>query len=393
MIAISVQTFVMLIIGVVLGFYYDWRLSLINLGFFPLIMFNSVMHFKIQSGYTNADQKTEIEAGSILSESVINTKTIFSYNMQSTVVNLYKEILDRKSKDLVCQSIINGVLFGISQFVVFIIYAVLFYAGGQFMLKGYLTLKSMMSAIFAILMSAFGLGMAQQYIKDYSESRTALMNLTRVLDEKTEIDPYEDGKVEADKMDFQGEIEFDNVTFSYPTMKNRIVMSGLSFKIPAGHSVAFVGKSGCGKSTIIQLLERFYDVNSGEIRVSGKNIKDFDLISYRKKIGLVMQEPILFKRPLKDNIRYGKPDATDEEIMSASKLAKIDDLVRDGSNKSITSGGQKQRIAIARAIIKSPAILLLDEATSALDSENEKIVQEALDQVMVGRTSIIIAHR
>jgi len=261
------------------------------------------------------------------------------------------------------------------------------------MLKGYLTLKSMMSAIFAILMSAFGLGMAQQYIKDYSESRTALMNLTRVLDEKTEIDPYEDGKVEADKMDFQGEIEFDNVTFSYPTMKNRIVMSGLSFKIPAGHSVAFVGKSGCGKSTIIQLLERFYDVNSGEIRVSGKNIKDFDLISYRKKIGLVMQEPILFKRPLKDNIRYGKPDATDEEIMSASKLAKIDDLVRDGSNKSITSGGQKQRIAIARAIIKSPAILLLDEATSALDSENEKIVQEALDQVMVGRTSIIIAHR
>ncbi len=393
MVAISVQTFVMLIIGLVLGFYYDWRLSLINLGFFPLIMFNSVMQFKIQSGYTNADQKTEVEAGAILSESVINTKTIFSYNMQSTVVNLYKEILDRKSKELVCQSIINGVLFGISQFVVFIIYAVLFYAGGQFMLKGYLTLKSMMSAIFAILMSAFGLGMAQQYIKDYSESRTALMNLTRVLDEKTEIDPYEDGKVEADKMDFQGEIEFDNVTFSYPTMKNRIVMSGLSFKIPAGHSVAFVGKSGCGKSTIIQLLERFYDVNSGEIRVSGKNIKDFDLISYRKKIGLVMQEPILFKRPLKDNIRYGKPDATDEEIMSASKLAKIDDLVRDGSNKSITSGGQKQRIAIARAIIKSPAILLLDEATSALDSENEKIVQEALDQVMVGRTSIIIAHR
>jgi ATP-binding cassette subfamily B (MDR/TAP) protein 1 len=393
MIAISVQTFVMLIIGVVLGFYYDWRLSLINLGFFPLIMFNSVMHFKIQSGYTNADQKTEIEAGSILSESVINTKTIFSYNMQSTVVNLYKEILDRKSKDLVCQSIINGVLFGISQFVVFIIYAVLFYAGGQFMLKGYLTLKSMMSAIFAILMSAFGLGMAQQYIKDYSESRTALMNLTRVLDEKTEIDPYEEGKIEADKIDFQGEIEFDNVTFSYPTMKNRIVMSGLSFKIPAGHSVAFVGKSGCGKSTIIQLLERFYDVNSGEIKVSGKNIKEFDLISYRKKVGLVMQEPILFKRPLKDNIRYGKPDATDEEIMSASKLAKIDDLVRDGDNKSITSGGQKQRIAIARAIIKSPAILLLDEATSALDSENEKIVQEALDQVMLGRTSIIIAHR
>jgi ABC-type multidrug transport system fused ATPase/permease subunit len=220
------------------------------------------------------------------------------------------------------------------------------------------------------------------------------MNLCKILDEKTKIDPEEPGKTKVEDVpNFIGEIEFDNVTFEYPTRPNHNVMTNLSFKIEAGTSVAFVGKSGCGKSTIIQLIERFYDVKSGEIRISGKNIKDYDLISYRKKVGIVMQEPVLFKRSLMDNVRYGKLDATDKEILDAAEKAHIKELIQTNDTTAPISGGEKQRIAIARAIIKDPAIMLLDEATSALDEKSEKIVQEALDEVMIGRTSIIIAHR
>ena len=393
MVGISVQSIVMLLIGIILGFYYDWRLSLINIGFIPLILFNSAMHFKMQAGYTNADRSLEIEAGAILSESVINTKTIFSYNMQSTVVKLYTKIITSKSKDLSCQAITNGLFFGFSQFIVFIIYAVLFYAGGQFMAKGDLTINSMMSAIFAILFAAFGLGMSQQYVSDYAGSKTALMNLCTILDEKTEIDPYELGKVKTEDVEFDGSIEFKNVKFSYPTRKNQTVLNNISFKIEAGSSVAFVGKSGCGKSTIIQLLERFYDATEGEIKISGKNIKDYDLISYRKKVGLVMQEPVLFKRSLKENVRYGKLNANDEEITIACERAYINDLVKKDDSTTPISGGEKQRIAFARSIIKDPKILLFDEATSALDEKSEEIVQKTLNEIMKCRTSITIAHR
>jgi ABC-type multidrug transport system fused ATPase/permease subunit len=261
------------------------------------------------------------------------------------------------------------------------------------MAKGDLTINSMMSAIFAILFAAFGLGMSQQYVNDYACSKKSLMNLCTILDEITEIDPYESGKVKTEDVEFDGSIEFKNVKFSYPTRKNQTVLNNISFKIEAGSSVAFVGKSGCGKSTIIQLLERFYDVTEGEIKISGKNIKDYDLISYRKKVGLVMQEPVLFKRSLKENVRYGKLNANDEEITIACERAYINDLVKKDDSTTPISGGEKQRIAIARSIIKDPKILLFDEATSALDEKSEEIVQKTLNEIMKCRTSITIAHR
>ena len=393
-IGVIVQTSVMMIIGITLGFYYDWRITLIYLGFFPLIVFNSMMRFKTEKGFSTSDQKIEIEAGAILSESVVNTKTIFSYNMQDKVVDLYRKTLEQKNRNLLSSSLVSGVLFGLSQFFFYMIYATLFYSGGQFMLNGGLSLKNMLNAIFSILFSAFGMGQAQQYIKDYSESKLALVSLCKVLDEKTLIDPYENKDKSEDFKDFEGSIEFKNVKFCYPTRSNQIVLHNLSFTIPNGHSVAFVGSSGCGKSTIIQLLERFYDVSAGEILIGGKNIKEYDLIQYRKRVGLVMQEPVLFKTSLEENIRYGKLDASEEEIRESAKKAYIVDLVLSSENNALpVSGGEKQRIAIARAIIKNPKILLLDEATSALDKNSEEIVQKALDETKIGRTSIIIAHK
>jgi len=172
------------------------------------------------------------------------------------------------------------------------------------------------------------------------------------------------------------------------------VFNGLSFVIECGQQAAFVGYSGCGKSTIVQLIERFYDVDEGEILIDDINIKKYDLISLRNMIGLVLQEPVLFKTSIEDNIKYGKLDATNDEIETSVKKAYISELYEKSKHSDLpVSGGQKQRIAIARSIIKNPKILLLDEATSALDRDSEDIVQKALDEMMVGKTSLTIAHR
>jgi ABC-type multidrug transport system fused ATPase/permease subunit len=192
-----------------------------------------------------------------------------------------------------------------------------------------------------------------------------------------------------------GKIEFRNVIFSYPTRPNQIILNRLNFTIHPGQRAAFIGYSGSGKSTVVQLLERFYDVQGGEILIDDINIKNYDLIALRKLISLVMQEPVLFKKDIIDNIRYGKLDATKEEIIIAASEAKIIKFIQPEYDKNIlpVSGGEKQRIAIARAIIKQPKILLLDEATSALDKLVEEDIQRSLDEVMKNKTSIVIAHR
>ncbi len=198
---------------------------------------------------------------------------------------------------------------------------------------------------------------------------------------------------------FHGEIEFDDVVFQYADAP---VLRDFSLKINPGEKVALVGPSGCGKSTIGNLLLRFYDVNSGEIRVDGSDIRKFTQESYRNNIGVVLQEPFLFSGTIHENIAYARPTAAMEEVREAAKMANVEDFVEKmpqkyetviGENGASLSGGQKQRIAIARAVLKNPAILLLDEATSALDTVSEKLVQQALDTLMEGRTTLIIAHR
>lgn len=201
---------------------------------------------------------------------------------------------------------------------------------------------------------------------------------------------------------FRGDVSFDNVWFSYPTRSDVGVLKGVSLKIPAGSKVALVGQSGAGKSTIMQLLLQFHTADSGEVRVDGQSINDYDLESYRSNFAIVPQEVILFGGTIRENILYGKPDAAEDEIIAAARKAHAWDFIStfpDGLETVVgergikLSGGQRQRIAIARAILRDPAVLLLDEATSSLDAESEKIVQAALNNLMEGRTSIIIAHR
>ena len=200
----------------------------------------------------------------------------------------------------------------------------------------------------------------------------------------------------------KGEIEFNSVSFNYPSRNDFKVLQNISFKAEAGQTVALVGSSGSGKTTIASLILRFYDPNNGQILIDGIDSKSISLTELRKQIALVPQDVILFAGSIKDNIAYGKPNATDEEIEEAARKANAYDFIVSFPDRFKTlvgergiqlSGGQRQRIAIARAVLKNPSILVLDEATSSLDSESEHLVQEALDKLMIGRTSIVIAHR
>ena len=219
------------------------------------------------------------------------------------------------------------------------------------------------------------------------------------LSRNPEIDPYDTNGRKLD--DIEGDIELRDIYVSYPARVDERIFSGFSLSIPSGTTAALVGQSGSGKSTVISLIQRFYDPQAGEVVIDGINMKEFQLRWIRGKIGLVSQEPVLFNTRIRDKIAYGKDGASIEEIKAAAELANapkfIDKLPQGvdtivGEHGTQLSGGQKQRITIARAILKDPRILLLDEATSALDAESERIVQEALDTVMINRTTVIVAH-
>ncbi|MEZ5195610.1 MAG: ATP-binding cassette domain-containing protein [Bacteroidales bacterium] len=241
-------------------------------------------------------------------------------------------------------------------------------------------------------------GMADLY-SQIQKAIGATENLLDILDENPE--PLELEKKEKIEC-CTGSVDFKNVSFVYPTRQDVSVLSDISFSVMQGHQVALVGPSGAGKSTITALLFRFYDPTSGQILIDGRDIRDFDLSELRGNMAIVPQEVLLFGGTILENIEYGKPGASEEDIVEAAKKANAWEFITrfpEGLNTLVgergvqLSGGQRQRIAIARAILKDPAILILDEATSSLDSESERLVQEALEKLMEGRTSIVIAHR
>jgi ATP-binding cassette subfamily B (MDR/TAP) protein 1 len=390
MVGSSVQTFSTLIIGVTLGFIYDWRLSLINLAIIPFTLVSAGLRFKIEQGYSHHDEVIESTAGSIISESVANTKTLYCYNMQSKVVRMYKRVLKNGFKNINKKSILNGFLFGMSQFMMYAAYAVIYFAGAQFIYNDTLTMDTMFRAIFSLLFAGFGLGQAQQYVANISQAKAALVNIFKTIDERSLIDPTEISEKTL-KSEIKGKIEFRNVSFKYSN-EGPDVLKKISFTILPGQKVAFVGKSGSGKSTVIQLIERFYDVTEGEILIDDEDIRNYDLTYLRHNLSCVLQEPVLFQRSITENIRYGKLEANDEEVSIAAQKAKIEHKLISDSDINV-SGGEKQRLALARAMINKPKIILLDEFTSALNSNLEKEILELMKEITEDSTIITIAHR
>ena len=388
------------ITGLIIGFIYDYRLTLISLGFIPFIV-GAVVIAKdsVRTVTKKKDNRTDIEAGSMLSECVINTKTIFSFNFQKPAVEMYLGLLLTESSAYVTNCLWKGFFLGLGAFATYCCNATAFYAAKEFILRFTLSFNYFMYTVSTIMMMITGISVGLNGISDYPKAKRAFISVFKTMRTKSLIPPFlrdNEGKIVPDNL--RGKIEFRNVTFAYPTKPDIDVLKNVSFVIQPGQAAGLVGYSGCGKSTIIQLIERFYDVEdgNGEILIDDINIKDYNLYLLRKRIGLVSQEPVLFKRSVYQNILYGRLDAKPDEVLAAAKAAVIEkffDQKQMGTKEDPVSGGEKQRLAIARAFLKDPIILLLDEATSALDKESEKGVQASIDVLQKGRTSMAVAHR
>lgn len=294
----------------------------------------------------------------------------------------------------------RGMLGSVVVLLVFGAIAVVLWAGGRDVITGAITPGDLSAFIFYAVTVAGGVGSLSEVLGDLQRAAGATERLVELLETEPEIKAPAYPKTMP--VPARGEVSFENVTFHYPSRPDTAALNGLSLDVKTGEHVALVGPSGAGKSTVFQLLLRFYDPQTGVVRIDGVDLKDVDPRDARKRIGLVPQDPVIFGTSALENIRYGRPDASDDDVRAAAEAAQAMEFISklpDGMTSFLgekgvrLSGGQKQRIAIARAILRDPAVLLLDEATSALDAENERLVQKALEQLMVGRTTMVIAHR
>ncbi|CAN1160294.1 ABC transporter B family member 11 [Linum perenne] len=386
--------------GFVIAFIKGWLLTLVMLTTIPLIIIIGSIISLMVARMTTRGQTAYAKAATVVEQTIGSIRIVASFTGEKHAIESYKKHLVTSYKSGTSEGLATGFGLGALTFVNYCGYSLAIWFGGKMILeKGY-TGGEVINVLVAVLTGSMSLGQASPCLTAFAAGQAAAYKMFETINRKPEIDAYDSsGEVLED---VRGEIELRNVYFSYPARPDEQIFSGFSLSIESGTTAALVGQSGSGKSTVISLVERFYDPQAGEVLIDGINLKQFQLKWIRGKIGLVSQEPALFTSSIKDNIGYGKEGATIDEIRAATELANaakfIDKLPQGldtmvGEHGTQLSGGQKQRIAIARAILKNPRILLLDEATSALDAESEKVVQEALDRIMVSRTTVIVAHR
>ncbi|GFQ04423.1 ABC transporter b family member 4 [Phtheirospermum japonicum] len=338
-----VQVFASFLGGFVIAFAKGWLLTLVMLTSIPLLVASSGMMYFVKSKIAKQTQKAYVGAANVVQQTIGSIRTVASLTGEKRAVGDYKKFLDSSYKS----DILAGLSIGLG------------YTGGQ-----------VFTVLLAVIIGSTSLGQAAPSIASFATGQAAAFKMFETINRKPTIDAY-DTKGEI-LNDIRGDIELRDVCFSYPARPKEQIFDGFSLFIPSGVTAALVGHSGSGKSTVISLIERYYDPHSGQVLIDGIDLREIQLKCIRSKIGLVSQEPVLFTGSIKDNIAY-------------------DTMV--GENGTQLSGGQKQRVAIARAILKDPRILLLDEATSALDADSERIVQGALEKAMVNRTTVIVAHR
>ncbi|XP_048138833.1 ABC transporter B family member 4-like isoform X3 [Rhodamnia argentea] len=396
-----VQNSASAVAGIVIAFAASWQLSIIVLVLLPLIFVNGYIQVKFMKGFSADAKMMYEEASQVATDAVGSIRTVASFCSEEKIMQLYAKKCEGPIKAGVRQGLISGVGFGLSFFLLFAVYGTCFYAGARLVQDGKTTFSEVFRVFFALTMAAVGITQSSSITQDSNKARSATASVFEIIDRKSKIDPGDESGETLENV--KGEIDLHNVSFKYPSRPDIQIFKDLSLTIHSGKTVALVGESGSGKSTVIALLQRFYDPDSGHITLDGFDIQKLQLKWFRQQMGLVSQEPVLFNNTIRANIAYGKDgEATETEIMTASELANAHKFISSlqqgydtlvGERGVQLSGGQKQRVAIARAIVKDPKILLLDEATSALDAESERVVQDALDKVMVNRTTVIVAHR
>ncbi|PHT35054.1 ABC transporter B family member 4 [Capsicum baccatum] len=390
----------MFIGGFIIAFIKGWHLALVMLSpIIPLVIVVGVM-FMFMSREVLQSQKAYSKAANVVEQTIGSIRTVASFTGEKNAIKVYNKSLQKAYRAGVREGLTSGLGLGSTHFILFCNYALAFWYGGKMILeKGY-TGGTVLSITLAVLTASLSVGEASPCLTAFTAGQAAASKMFETINRNPEINVYNNSGIILN--DIRGDIEMKDVCFSYPSRPTERVLNEFSLLIPSGKSTALVGGSGSGKSTIISLIERFYDPQSGGIFIDGCNLKDFQVKWIRQKIALVSQEPTLFSTSIRENVAYGKDGATKEEIEAAIEIANATKFINSlpegietnvGERGTQLSGGQKQRIAIARAILKDPRILLLDEATSALDAESESVVQEALDKIMIDRTTIIVAHR
>ncbi|KAK7360894.1 hypothetical protein VNO77_02911 [Canavalia gladiata] len=388
-----------LVVGAfIIAFMLNWRITLVVLATYPLIISGHISEKLFMQGFGGNLSKAYLKANMLAGEAVSNIRTVAAFCAEQKVLDLYANELVEPSKRSFKRGQIAGIFYGISQFFIFSSYGLALWYGSVLMGKELSSFKSIMKSFMVLIVTALAMGETLALAPDLLKGNQMVASVFEVMDRKTGIlaDVGEELKT------VEGTIELKRIHFSYPSRPDVVIFNDFNLKVPAGKNIALVGHSGCGKSSVISLILRFYDPISGKVMIDGKDIKKLNLKSLRKRIGLVQQEPTLFATSIYENILYGRERATETEVIEAAKLANAHNFIstlpegystKVGERGVQLSGGQKQRVAIARAVLKNPEILLLDEATSALDVDSERVVQQALDKLMNNRTTIIVAHR
>ncbi|KAL4643326.1 hypothetical protein ACB092_02G084800 [Castanea dentata] len=399
--ALLVQNIATAIAGMVIAFTANWLLALIIFVLLPLFGVRTYVEMKFMQRSSADAKKMYEEASQVANDAVGSIRTIASFCAEEKMMELYHKKCEGPIRTGKRQGLISGIGFGLSFFIMGSVYACCYYAGAQLVKDGKATFSEVFQVYYALTLAAFGITQSSSLAPDASKAKSSAASIFAILDRKSKIDSSDASGMKIENV--KGEIELQHVSFRYPTRPNVQIFRDLCLAIHSGKTVALVGESGSGKSTVISLLQRFYDPDAGHITLDGIEIHKLQLMWLRQQMGLVSQEPVLFNDTIRANIAYGKKgNATEAEILTAAELAnahKFISSLEQGYDTTVgergiqLSGGQKQRVAIARAIVKAPKILLLDEATSALDAESERVVQDALDRLMVDRTTVVVAHR
>ncbi|KAI8391129.1 putative ABC transporter protein [Radiomyces spectabilis] len=398
---LSIYCFAQFVSGFVVAFTQGWKLAVVMLAAVPFLLgAGGAMGYFITK-YTVMAQDSYADAGAVAEQVFAGIRTIYSFSLQNRFLRRYNDLLEKAMTTGIKRGTALGLGFAGFNLVLFWTYGLSLWYGCKLATEGHVDGTTILIVFFAMIIGALVLLQLPQNFSAVSSAAGAAYKIFETIDRIPAINAASNEGLVPSSL--EGDIEFRNVQFSYPTRPNIPVLKGLSLKIRPGMTVAFVGPSGSGKSTSVQLLQRFYDPIEGQVLLDGHDLKTLNVRWLRDQIGVVSQEPVLFNMTIRQNLLMGvQHDVTSDEIVDACKKANCHMFITQlpngydtivGEHGGMMSGGQKQRIAIARAILKNPAILLLDEATSALDTQSERLVQTALDAASVNRTTIVIAHR
>ncbi|PPS01080.1 hypothetical protein GOBAR_AA19584 [Gossypium barbadense] len=396
--SILIQNLGLVVAAFTIAFILNWRITLVILATFPLIISGHISEKLFMQGFGGDLSKAYLKANMLAGEAVSNIRTVAAFCAEEKIFDLYSRELVEPSKRSFNRGQIAGIFYGISQFFIFSSYGLALWYGSILMGKELASFKSVMKSFMVLIITALAMGETLALIPDLLKGNQMVASVFEIMDRKTQVV----GDVGEEVTNVEGTIELRGVHFSYPSRPDVVIFKDFDLKVRSGKSMALVGQSGSGKSSVLVLILRFYDPTAGKVMIDGRDIRKLKLKSLRKHIGLVQQEPALFATSIYENILYGKEGASESEIIEAAKLANAHGFISSlpegystkvGERGVQLSGGQKQRVAIARAVLKNPEILLLDEATSALDVESERVVQQALDRLMRNRTTVMVAHR